>query len=96
MNTGLAGKSVVVTGGTSGIGKAAAEAFLAEGCRVTVCDFRQDMIDQVNSRNDPNQFGFAADVTCAVGPRAGTLWRRGCDGQQRRCGQPLRLYHYAG
>ena len=50
MNTGLAGKSVVVTGGTSGIGKAAAEAFLAEGCRVTVCDFRQDMIDQVNSR----------------------------------------------
>lgn len=31
MNTGLAGKSVVVTGGTSGIGKAAAEAFLAEG-----------------------------------------------------------------
>lgn len=65
MNTGLAGKSVVVTGGTSGIGKAAAEAFLAEGCRVTVCDFRQDMIDQVNSRNDPNQFGFAADVTCS-------------------------------
>lgn len=23
------------------------------------------MIDQVNSRNDPNQFGFAADVTCS-------------------------------
>jgi meso-butanediol dehydrogenase/(S,S)-butanediol dehydrogenase/diacetyl reductase len=33
---GLSGKSVVVTGGTSGIGAAAVERFREEGCRVTV------------------------------------------------------------
>jgi NAD(P)-dependent dehydrogenase (short-subunit alcohol dehydrogenase family) len=34
---GLAGKGVLVTGGTSGIGLAAARRFLAEGARVFVC-----------------------------------------------------------
>lgn len=63
MNTGLAGKSVIVTGGTSGIGKAAAEAFLAEGCRVAVCDFREDLIEGINRRDDPSLFGAVADVT---------------------------------
>lgn len=63
MKSGLEGKRVVVTGGTSGIGKAAAEAFLAEGCRVAVCDFRQDLIDALNGRKDPALFGAVADVT---------------------------------
>lgn len=66
MNTGLAGKSVIVTGGTSGIGRAAAAAFLAEGCKVAVCDFRQELIDQINcrkDRKDPAHVGFVADVT---------------------------------
>lgn len=36
METGLAGKAVLVTGATSGIGRAAAEAFAAEGARVAV------------------------------------------------------------
>lgn len=63
MKTGLAGKSVIVTGGTSGIGRAAADAFLAEGCRVAVCDFRQDLIDEINCRNNSNHMGFVADVT---------------------------------
>ena len=63
MNTGLAGKSVIVTGGTSRIGNAAAEAFLSEGCQVTVCDLRPELIDQINGKNDPAQFGFLANVT---------------------------------
>lgn len=37
MELGLGGKTVVITGGTAGIGKACAEAFLKEGCGVAVC-----------------------------------------------------------
>lgn len=37
MDLGLAGKVVVVTGGTAGIGRACVEMFLEEGCRVAVC-----------------------------------------------------------
>lgn len=37
MNLNLEGKTVVVTGGTAGIGKACVEAFLAEGCSVALC-----------------------------------------------------------
>ncbi|MFE3128094.1 SDR family NAD(P)-dependent oxidoreductase, partial [Streptomyces hydrogenans] len=36
MSTGLAGRSVIVTGAGSGIGRAAALAFAAEGARVVV------------------------------------------------------------
>jgi len=38
MKTGLHGKSVLVTGGASGIGRASCLAFAAEGARVVVAD----------------------------------------------------------
>ncbi|MGN1020047.1 MAG: SDR family NAD(P)-dependent oxidoreductase [Aristaeellaceae bacterium] len=37
MNLGLKGKTVVITGGSSGIGREAARQFLREGCSVAVC-----------------------------------------------------------
>ena len=43
---GLTGKGVLVTGGTRGIGLAAARRFLEEGCRVFVCGLECDQLDQ--------------------------------------------------
>ena len=40
IETGLAGRVVVVTGGAAGIGRATADRFHAEGCRVSVWDVR--------------------------------------------------------
>ncbi|MGW0583636.1 SDR family NAD(P)-dependent oxidoreductase, partial [Streptomyces sp. NPDC002920] len=42
MNTGLEGRSVIVTGAGSGIGRATALAFAAEGARVLVADLNAD------------------------------------------------------
>lgn len=43
----LAGKTAIVTGGASGIGRAIALRFAAEGARVMVADLRQDACDRV-------------------------------------------------
>jgi NAD(P)-dependent dehydrogenase (short-subunit alcohol dehydrogenase family) len=42
MEFGLQGKSVVITGGTTGIGKAIASCLLEEGCHVSVCGRNKD------------------------------------------------------
>lgn len=45
----LRGKTVVITGGTSGVGRAAAEAFALEGCNVVVAARGQDGLDETVS-----------------------------------------------
>ena len=42
----IAGKTVVITGGTSGVGRAAAEAFALEGCNVVVAARGQKGLDE--------------------------------------------------
>lgn len=42
----LLGKTVVITGGTSGVGRAAAEAFALEGCNVVVAARGQEGLDE--------------------------------------------------
>ncbi len=46
----LAGKRVLITGGTRGIGEAMASAMLAEGASVVVCSRKQDGVDAAVAR----------------------------------------------
>jgi len=55
------GARVVVTAGGSGIGRATAERFLANGAKVYVCDIERKMLDEVLSAN-PALKGSLADV----------------------------------
>ena len=45
MDLGLKGKSVIVSGGTHGIGLAIALGFAAHGCKVAFCSRTQERVD---------------------------------------------------
>ncbi|PCI53962.1 MAG: short chain dehydrogenase [Alphaproteobacteria bacterium] len=67
MDMDLQGKVAVVTGGSSGIGLATVELFLAEGMRVAFCGRNQDRLDQARERLSArypaeNIMAFSADV----------------------------------
>ncbi|ADP13806.1 short chain dehydrogenase family protein 5 [Achromobacter xylosoxidans A8] len=58
----LQGKTAVVTGGNSGIGYAAAEAFIAEGARVAILGRRRQAVDAAVARLGAAAFGVVGDV----------------------------------
>ena len=66
MSTGFAGRTVLVTGGTGGLGRAVSLAFLAEGATVVVTYRKQDELDGLRSAAGANAArlsGHAVDVT---------------------------------
>lgn len=58
----LAGKTAVITGGNSGIGYAAAQAFVAEGARVAILGRRQQAVDAAVAQLGTAAFGVVGDV----------------------------------
>ena len=66
MDLGLAGKVVLVTGGSRGIGRASALALAAEGCRVAICARGREQLDKTVGELrglSPDSWGGVADVT---------------------------------
>lgn len=63
MSQQLTGQAVIVTGGTRGIGKAIADALLAEGARVLITGRTQHSVDEALAAvNHPALHGLPADV----------------------------------
>ena len=67
MNNDLSGRTIVITGGTSGIGLAAAKRFLQEGTNVAICGrdkgrLKLAMTDIQNIFGDENFLGVTCDV----------------------------------
>jgi 3-oxoacyl-[acyl-carrier protein] reductase len=61
---GLAGKRVLISGGSSGIGLAAARRFLEEGCRVFIAGLAQAEVDRALAELRPA--GDIAGAACDV------------------------------
>ena len=63
-------ETAIITGSTSGIGKALAKIFLQEGARVVICSRNQDKVDQtlaeLKEKHGENVIGMACDVSDPV------------------------------
>jgi NAD(P)-dependent dehydrogenase (short-subunit alcohol dehydrogenase family) len=64
------GKTVVVTGGSLGMGRACAERFASDGCRVLIVANDKVSIADAVAAIGPNASGFAGDVRNAADMRA--------------------------
>jgi len=59
----LEGKKVVITGGASGIGLAAAKRFIIEGAEVVIFDWNKEVLDRTLSENPELSGGVYSDVS---------------------------------
>lgn len=60
------GNTILITGGTAGIGRALAERFHGQGNQVIIAGRRQSAIDEILAAN-PGMTGYAADMTDEAG-----------------------------
>src|SRR6266850_7668867 len=69
MELGWKGAAAALTGGSSGMGRAAAECMADDGARVAVLARRKDLLDEtvaaLRERGSPDAIGIAVDVTDA-------------------------------
>jgi NAD(P)-dependent dehydrogenase (short-subunit alcohol dehydrogenase family) len=69
MDLGLSGATAVVTGGSSGMGRAAAECLAAEGAKVAVFARRKTELDEtvaaLREAGSPDPVGLSVDVGIA-------------------------------
>ena len=63
MNDEMQGKRVIVTGASSGIGRATAERFLGEGARVAIVGRRMNALDEVAASDKKNRYTVVADLS---------------------------------
>ncbi|HYB40896.1 MAG TPA: SDR family oxidoreductase [Candidatus Methylomirabilis sp.] len=70
LDLGLAGKIAIITGGSDGLGRAAAEKLAAEGGRVAICARRKDHLekaaDEIRKATDGQVLAQVADVSQAA------------------------------
>jgi 3-oxoacyl-[acyl-carrier protein] reductase len=70
METGLKGRAVIVAASSQGIGRATAEAFAAEGCRVAMCSRDAEAVEaaaeQIRRNSGTEVCAQACDVTDAA------------------------------
>ena len=73
----LAGKRVIVTGGSTGIGAAIAERFLADGAKVCVWGQSQERLDAIAAKLPKLSAAISVDVADAdsVDPAFAARWR---------------------
>jgi 3-oxoacyl-[acyl-carrier protein] reductase len=66
MDLGLKGRVVIITGSSQGIGRATAESFAAEGCKLSICSRNKGSIEsaaeQIHKKYGTEIFALAVDV----------------------------------